>query len=213
MAMHDFIEKQALSLTNRILKRSFDFTVSLIALALCGWLIVIVFIIASIDTRRNGFFTQVRIGQFGKPFKVIKIRTMRDIEGINTVVTTGHDPRITRIGRILRLSKLDELPQLLNVINGQMSFVGPRPDIPRFADELNGEDRLILSVRPGITGPASLKWRDEELLLMEQDNPEKYNQEVVYPNKTKLNVEYVKNYSFRKDLLFIWYTLFKSGPV
>uniref|UniRef100_UPI0025BFCAE4 sugar transferase n=1 Tax=Aquisalimonas sp. TaxID=1872621 RepID=UPI0025BFCAE4 len=101
---------------------------------------------------------------------------------------------------------LDELPQLINVLKGDMSFVGPRPDVPAFADTLAGEDRIILSVRPGITGPATLKYRDEETLLAEADDPEAYNSEVIYPDKVRINREYV-HWSFWRDLLDIWRTV------
>jgi lipopolysaccharide/colanic/teichoic acid biosynthesis glycosyltransferase len=141
-------------------------------------------------------------------FKVIKLRTMRNIASINTTVTSLNDPRITPLGHFLRKTKIDELPQLINVFLGQMSFVGPRPDVPGFADRLMGEDRIILSVRPGITGPATLKYREEEELLAGQDNPEKYNDEIIFPDKVRLNREYVANYSFWKDIQYIYQTIF-----
>jgi lipopolysaccharide/colanic/teichoic acid biosynthesis glycosyltransferase len=155
------------------------------------------------NTGQNGFFTQVRIGRFGKPFKLIKIRTMRDVENLNTTVTTSNDVRITRLGRFLRKTKVDELPQLVNVLLGQMSFVGPRPDVPGFADKLSNDDRVILSIRPGITGPASLKYRGEEELLASVKDPEKYNREIIYPDKVRENKAYIKNYSFLNDIRYI----------
>ncbi|MGM0760450.1 MAG: sugar transferase, partial [Thermodesulfobacteriota bacterium] len=103
--------------------------------------------------------------------------------------------------------KIDALPQLINALKGDMSFVGPRPDVPGYADLLEGEDRVILSVRPGITGPATLHYRDEEALLAEQDDPEAYNRDVIWPDKVRLNREYVENWSFRKDLQYIWQTV------
>ncbi len=172
------------------------------------WLILIAFILATIDTRKNGFFIQERVGKDGKLFRVIKIRTMRDMPHIDTSVTKEDDPRITYLGRFWRKTKIDELPQLINVLLGQMSFVGPRPDVPGFADQLTGEDRIILTVRPGITGPATLKFRDEEKLLAQQKDPEKYNREVIWPEKVRLNREYVENYSFWQDLKCIWQTIF-----
>jgi lipopolysaccharide/colanic/teichoic acid biosynthesis glycosyltransferase len=128
---------------------------------------------------------------------------MRSVGGPSTSVTTQRDPRITALGRIFRRTKLDELPQLINVLLGHMSIVGPRPDVPGFADRLRGRDRIILEVRPGITGPATLRYRDEEELLALQNDPERYNQEVLYPGKVRLNRWYVENYSFRADLCFI----------
>jgi len=178
-------------------------------LALTGWIIILAYIAASIDTNRNGFFTQERIGKGGMPFKVIKIRTMRDIPYFNTMVTALNDPRITPLGRFLRKTKIDELPQLINIFLGQMGFVGPRPDVAGYADKLMGEDRVILSVRPGITGPATLKYRREEELLADQGDPEKYNDEVIFPDKVRLNREYVVNYSFWKDIIYIYRTVFR----
>jgi len=192
----------------RILKRLFDFMGALVGLLLLWWLILIAFILASIDTRQSGFFTQQRVGKDGKLFRVIKIRTMRDLPHIDTTVTQESDPRITRLGRFWRKTKIDELPQLINVLLGQMSFVGPRPDVPGFADQLEGEDRIILTIRPGITGPATLKFRDEEKLLAQQDDPEAYNREVIWPEKVRLNREYIENYSLWRDLQYIWQTIF-----
>ena len=198
----------ALNLEQRIVKRGFDITFSLIGLVLFGWLIFIAFLLSSIETRQNGFFIQERVGKDGKLFRVIKIRTMRDIPNVNTTVTRENDPRITRLGRFWRKTKIDELPQLINVLLGQMSFVGPRPDVPGFADQLTGPDRIILTVRPGITGPATLRFRNEEQLLAQQDDPEAYNREVIWPEKVRLNREYVENYSFRQDIKYIFQTLF-----
>ncbi|MFB4202409.1 sugar transferase [Arhodomonas sp. KWT2] len=172
-----------------------------------GWLIVLAWLAATVDTRANGFFTQDRVGRHGRVFRVVKIRTMRPSRTVDTTVTTRDDPRITSLGRSLRRTKIDELPQLWNVLLGHMSFVGPRPDVPGYADVLKGADRVILSVRPGITGPATLKYRDEEMLLAAQEDPEAYNREVIYPDKVRLNREYVENWSFRSDLRYIWWTV------
>lgn len=193
-------------------KRIFDICCSFVGLAFLWWLILLAFVISTIDTRQNGFFTQTRVGRNGKIFKVIKTRTMRQVEGVNTTVTAKMDPRITRMGAILRKTKIDELPQLINVLLGHMSFVGPRPDVPGFADRLPEEDRtIILSVRPGITGPATIKYRSEEEILASVDDPETYNQEVIYPDKVRINKEYVENYSFINDLRYIWATVFGVG--
>lgn len=199
---------KGLSLFHRFLKRSFDILASAFGLILTGWIIVLAYIAASIDTRKGGFFTQQRIGKSGISFKVMKIRSMRNIPSIHTTVTASNDLRITPLGRFFRKTKIDELPQLINVFLGQMSLVGPRPDVPGFADKLTGEDRIILSVRPGITGPATLEYRKEEELLEGQDDPEKYNNEVIFPDKVRLNREYVLNYRFWKDLKYIWQTIF-----
>jgi lipopolysaccharide/colanic/teichoic acid biosynthesis glycosyltransferase len=192
---------------DKVIKRGFDVLGAAIGLLTTGWFIVITWLLATLDTRQNGFFMQARVGKDGKLFNVIKIRTMRSMEGIQTNVTCATDPRITRLGSFLRQWKIDELPQLWNVLIGRMSFVGPRPDVPGFADKLTEEDRIILSIRPGITGPATLKYRDEEDLLARQTDPDCYNDEVIWPDKVRLNLEYVRQYSFWKDLGYIWQTI------
>ncbi|MEX2359664.1 MAG: sugar transferase [Gammaproteobacteria bacterium] len=190
------------------MKRTFDIVFALIGIAATHWIIGIAWLAATIDTRMNGFFTQTRAGRDGRPFRIIKIRTMRRLPGRVMTVTASDDPRITKLGRFFRKTKIDELPQLFNVLVGHMSFVGPRPDVPEYAASLTGGDRIILSVRPGLTGPATLKYRNEEALLAEQQDPQRYNDEVIYPEKVKLNRAYVENYSFSKDLKYIWQTVF-----
>ena len=194
-------------------KRVFDFSLGLLGLILVGWLIWLLALLARLDTGQSGFFRQERIGYEGKPFQVIKIRTMRPVEGVTTTVTHAKDSRITGIGGFLRRTKLDELPQLISIVRGEMSFVGPRPDVPGFADRLQGHDRLLLTVRPGMTGPATLKYRHEEALLAEQVDPDLFNREVLFPEKVKVNVAYVENWSFKKDLLYIWKTVTGSSEV
>ncbi|MED4979327.1 sugar transferase [Geobacillus stearothermophilus] len=200
--------KQGLSLFDKFIKRSFDLVFSLLGLIFFSWLIILAFVIASIETKSNGFFIQKRVGKDGKIFNVIKIKTMKPVKGLNSTVTTSNDLRITKSGKFFRKTKIDELPQLINVLLGQMSFVGPRPDVPGYADKLVGEDRIILSVRPGITGPATIKYRNEEELLARVEDPEKYNKEVIYPDKVRINKEYVQNYSFWKDIMYIIKTIF-----
>lgn len=198
---------KGLSPRQKYIKRSFDIILSIIGLGLFWWVIMICFVLSSIDTRKNGFFTQKRVGKHGRCFKVIKLRTMRDSVGINTTVTTKDDVRITLLGSIFRKFKLDELPQLINVLLGHMSFVGPRPDVPGYADKLQGDDLLVLSVAPGITGPATLKYRNEEEILSLQPNPIQYNEEVIFPDKVKINRSYVEEYSFFKDIRYILQTV------
>jgi len=185
------------------LKRFFDIALSLFGIFIFSPVILIAWIVASIDTRSNGFFCQKRIGKNGDSFTLYKIRTMYQNLNTSNHVTVASDPRISNIGAFLRKLKIDELPQLFNVLVGQMSFVGPRPDVDGYANKLKGADRLILSVRPGITGPASIKYRNEELILQEKDDPKKYNDEVIWPDKVKINISYVKNWSFYKDLIYI----------
>jgi lipopolysaccharide/colanic/teichoic acid biosynthesis glycosyltransferase len=201
-------KKIGLGPAQRFVKRAFDLSGSAIGLVLTCWIMFPSWVAASIDTRKNGFFTQPRVGRNGRIFHVIKIRTMRDIPGCDTTVTTKTDRRITRLGQFWRRTKIDELPQLINVLKGDMSFVGPRPDVPGYADRLEGEDRIVLSVRPGITGPATLKYRDEEELLAAQDDPERFNDKVIWPDKVRLNRGYVENWSFWGDLGYIWETIF-----
>jgi len=200
-------EKKGPSPWQGFLKRSFDVIGALVGLTLTWWIILIAYLAAWIDTGKSGFFRQERVGKEGSRFKTIKIRTMRDIPGFDTNVSSLDDPRITRLGGNFRKYKIDELPQLVNVLLGDMSFVGPRPDVPGYADRLKGEDSVILKVRPGITGPATLKYRNEEELLMQQKDPEKYNDEVIYPDKVNINREYIENYSFVSDLRYILETV------
>lgn len=196
-----------LSRTQAATKRGFDVLGASLGLLLTWWLVVFAWLVATIDTRQNGFFTQYRIGRYGRLFRVIKIRTMRNVSGVDTTVTARGDPRITPLGRLLRKAKIDELPQLINVLRGDMSFVGPRPDVPGYADRLTGEDRVILSIRPGITGPATLKYRDEEVILAGHADPEAYNRDVIFPDKVRLNREYIENWNLPADIRYIWQTI------
>jgi len=189
------------------IKRSFDILLSLILLLFFWWLIFAGFIVSTISTKKNGLFLQKRVGQYGKIFTVIKLRTMRNVNNIDTTITAQNDVRITKAGAFLRRTKIDELPQLINVLLGDMSFVGPRPDVPGYADKLEGDDRIILTIKPGITGPATLKYKNEEELLAKQSDPQKYNDEVLYPDKVKINKEYIQNYSFWKDIKYIYKTI------
>lgn len=155
------------------------------------------------------FFIQKRIGLNGKEFKMIKFRTMKTDHGGNSISILGEN-RITPLGSSLRKYKLDELPELINVLKGDMSFVGPRPDVPGYADKLEGEDRLILKLRPGITGPASLKYANEEEILATVPDPVKYNDEVIFPDKVRINLEYYYTRSFIGDLKIIWRTVVRK---
>lgn len=196
---------EPLSPRQRMVKRGFDLTVAVLGLLLTWPLIVAAWMVATIDTRANGLFRQLRIGRYGEPFEVLKIRTMRNVGG--TTVTAADDVRITRSGAVLRRLKIDELPQLINVLRGDMSIVGPRPDVPGFADVLVDADRVILTVRPGITGPAALAYRHEEQLLARVDDPERYNREVIWPDKVRINREYLESWSLAADLASLRTTL------
>lgn len=152
------------------------------------------------------FFKQKRVGRNGNLFTMYKFRSMTVGHGGSSVSVAG-ESRITPLGAKLRHYKLDELPELWNVLIGDMSFVGPRPDVPGYADQLKGESREILKLRPGITGPASLKYRNEEDILALQSDPQKYNDEVIFPDKVRLNLYYLHHYSFFKDIQLIFSTV------
>jgi lipopolysaccharide/colanic/teichoic acid biosynthesis glycosyltransferase len=180
-----------------VYKRIFDLIFSLIALILFGWIILLCILISTLDTKSIGVFTQERIGQHGKIFTIFKIKTMND--RLKT---------ISMFGKFLRKSKLDELPQLFNIINGDMSVVGPRPDIPGYYDLLEGENRKILELKPGLTSEASIKYRNEEELLQSAINSKQYNDEIIFPDKVKMNLNYYYNYNLLIDLKIILKTIF-----
>lgn len=181
-------------------KRLFDVLLVIFLIPFLIVPIIVLIVVATIDTKRYGVFTQKRVGQHGKLFKIYKIRTLK--EGIHRL---GHlDKSATSFGKFLRKTKLDELPQLFNVLKGDMSFVGPRPDIQGFADELSDDDRIVLLVKPGVTGEATLKYKDEEKVLERQKDPEHYNRTIIWVDKVKINKNYVMNYSFYLDLKLIF---------
>ncbi|MHA6332442.1 sugar transferase [Qipengyuania sp. CAU 1752] len=191
-----------------LVKRLVDIVVSFLGLLFLGWLIAICWVIAAIETGSNGFFLQDRIGRHGAIFRIIKIKTMTNRGASDrSSVTTANSASITRSGKIIRRFKLDELPQLINVLKGEMSLVGPRPDIRGFADKLEGEDRIILTLRPGITGPASIKFRDEEYQLSRVADPEAHNRDVIWPAKVAINLDYARNFGFFSDLKYILQTI------
>jgi lipopolysaccharide/colanic/teichoic acid biosynthesis glycosyltransferase len=206
------------------LKRGFDFLAALFGLVALSWLILICWVLASIDTRSNGFFRQQRVGRHGRLFRIVKIKTMRtssrtgggghsaaNPSGTSAgTITVRGDDRVTRLGAFLRRFKLDEIPQLWNVLIGKMSMVGPRPDVQGYADQLQGEHRRLLELRPGITGPASLHFRNEEEMLAAADDPNAYNDEIIWPEKVRINLHYLDHYRFGTDLRLIWTTVFSS---
>jgi len=191
----------------KVIKRVFDSVFALLGIVLTFWIIVLAFIVASLETKSFGIFKQKRVGREGKLFTVYKIKTMKQVQGVEGTTTTACDPRITKSGKFFRDTKIDELPQLWNVLEGSMSFVGPRPDVEGYADQLMGEDRIILSVRPGITGPASLKYKNEEALLSAQSNPKEYNDTVIWPDKVLINKAYIETWSLQKDMGYIIKTI------
>ena len=194
-----------------LLKWLFDKLASLFGLLFLSPVLLVVAILIKVKMPGPILFCQKRVGQYGNLFTVYKFRSMtvkaeasvasRDSDA--TSIASTEQNRITPLGEKLRRYKLDELPELWNVLKGDMSFVGPRPDVPGYADQLQGEERDILKLKPGITGPASLKYRNEEELLASVDNPAQYNDEVIFPDKVKLNLYYLKHYSFIKDIQMI----------
>ena len=190
-----------------ILKWIFDRTVSFLGLLVLSPLLAVIALAIRL-TMPDGpvLFRQERVGKDGRLFTLVKFRTMSADAGGGPVSVKG-DARVTPLGARLRRCKLDELPELWNVLKGDMSFVGPRPDVPGYADALTGEDREILRFRPGITGPATLKYRNEETLLSSVEDPLRYNDEVIYPDKVRINRYYCSHCSFLEDIRIIMATL------
>lgn len=186
-----------------IQKYIFDRTIAFIGLITLSPILAATWILVRIKMPDGpAIFKQKRVGKDGKLFTMYKFRSMSAHHGGSSVSVAG-ESRITPLGAKLRKYKIDELPELWNVLIGDMSFVGPRPDVPGYADQLVGEDREILHLRPGITGPASLKYRNEEELLATQTNPQEYNDKVIYPDKVKINLYYLRHYSFVMDIKMI----------
>ncbi|MBL6657561.1 MAG: sugar transferase [Flavobacteriales bacterium] len=194
-----------------MVKRFFDFLSSFIGIVLLLPIFILIALAIKIGSDGPVLFKQKRVGRYAKTFFMVKFRTMVVQQDSASTVSVKGDKRITKVGAFLRKTKLDELPELWNVLIGQMSLVGPRPDVPGFADVLEGEDRKILELRPGITGPASLKYANEEQLLAKVDNPEKYNMDVIFPEKVRINLEYYYNQNFLLDIKIIFATIFRSN--
>ena len=191
-----------------IAKYIFDRVISFLALIVIWPLLLLTSVMIKVKMPGGPvFFSQERVGKDGKTFILYKFRTM-EIGHSGSSVSVAGESRITPFGAKLRKSKIDELPELWNVLIGDMSFVGPRPDVPGYADKLTGEDRDILMLRPGITGPASLKYRNEENLLALQENPQEYNDTIIYPDKVRINLYYLRHYSFAIDIKMIFCTIF-----
>lgn len=193
------------------MKILFDRFFALFGIVICMPLFIITFILILIKMPGGSpFFIQKRVGKDGKLFSMIKFRTMT-INHSGSSISVAGENRITPLGVKLRKYKIDELPELFNVLLGDMSFVGPRPDVPGYADKLQGENRKILELKPGITGPASLKYVNEEELLVTVDNPVKYNNEVIFPDKVRINLKYYHTKSFFGDIKIIVNTIFRTN--
>lgn len=190
-----------------LLKRLFDVFIAFTLWIALSPLFLLVAILIMLFVPGPVFFKQKRVGQGGELFTMVKFRTMLVGHAGSTVTVKGQE-RITPLGAVLRKYKLDELPELWNILKGDMSFVGPRPDVPGYADKLEGENRLILRLKPGLTGPASLKYAREEEILAAAGDPQKYNDEVIWPDKVKINLDYYHKRSFYEDLLIILRTVF-----
>jgi lipopolysaccharide/colanic/teichoic acid biosynthesis glycosyltransferase len=191
-----------------VTKRLFDVAASAIGL-LCVWpLFLLVAVLIKTDSRGPVFFIQERMGRRYRPFRILKFRTMsEDAPMRGRSITCGDDPRITHVGRVLRATKIDELPQLINVIRGDMSLVGPRPELPRYVASFPDDYDEILTVRPGLTDLASIKFHDEAAILGRASHPEEMYLTQILPEKIALGKEYVRSYSFISDLLLILKTI------
>lgn len=191
-----------------LLKRAFDVVGSVVGLVALSPVILFLMVVVKLTSPGPALYCQVRIGRHGTPFEMLKLRSMRHSLGEEgSHITVAHDSRVTSFGALLRRYKLDELPQVWNVLKGEMSFVGPRPDVPGYADQLRGEARRLLELRPGITGPATLYFRYEEELLSEVVAPVEHNDQVLFPIKTRLNREYLDSWSFWRDLGYLLITI------
>lgn len=195
---------------NKMLKRGFDFIASLIGCIILMPIYILIAILIKIDSKGPVFFKQKRVGQYGKIFEILKYRTMVvDAEKIGKQITVGNDNRITKIGKFLRKYKLDELPQLFNVLKGDMSLVGPRPEVPKYVELYNDEEKKVLNVKPGITDFASIEYRDENEILGKVENPEEYYINVIMKHKLTLNLKYINNNNIFIDIKIILQTLLK----
>jgi len=189
-------------------KRLFDIAASAIGLLVLWPVFLVIAVLIKLEDGGPVFYRQERIGYKGRPFKIWKFRTMVvNADKLGKPLTVGRDPRITRVGYWLRKFKLDELPQLLNVLLGEMSLVGPRPEVPQYVALYTPEQRKVLDLVPGITDPASIKFANEAELLAEASNPEKFYIEHIMPTKIRLNMEYASHATLWSDILVILKTL------
>ena len=193
---------------NLFIKRLFDILASLFGILVMAIPMIIISLAIKLDSKGPVFFKQKRVKKNNKDFTILKFRTMVvDAPKLGMPITVGDDPRITKVGKFLRKTKLDEFPQLFNVLVGDMSFVGPRPEVRKYVDMYSDSDRDILKIRPGITDLASIKYRDESEILDKSDNPEKTYVEEIMPNKIELNKQYIENINLLNDIKIILQTL------
>ncbi len=190
-----------------VARRVFDAAVAGLGLLISSPVLLVAAVAIRLDSPGPAIFRQKRVGLNGAPFEILKFRTMRvDAEKVGAQLTVGADPRITNVGAFLRAWKIDELPQLANVVKGEMALVGPRPEVPRYVELYTPEQRRVLSVRPGITDPASIEFRNESELMAEQPDPERYYREVIMPRKVQLNLDYLARRSLGTDLGILFAT-------
>lgn len=195
---------------NQAVKRIFDFLFSFFGIIILSPIFIIVSIAIKLDSKGSILFLQKRVGRYGKEFNIYKFRTMvTDAEKLGKQITVGKDNRITRVGAFLRKFKIDELPQLFNVLKGDMSLVGPRPEVPKYVALYNEEQRKVLDIRPGITDMASLRYKDENDILGKVDNPEEYYINVIMKDKLNLNLEYIEKSNVFFDIYLILKTIIK----
>ncbi len=195
---------------NKIVKRIFDLICSTLGLIILSPVLIIIAIRIKMGSDGPVFFKQIRVGENNKEFEILKFRTMIvNAEKLGRQITVGNDNRITKIGAFLRKYKLDELPQLINVFKGEMSLVGPRPEVPRYVKLYNEEQRKVLAVKPGITDLASIRYRDENDLLGEVDNPDEFYINTIMPDKLALNLEYINKNNVFFDVYIIFKTIIK----
>jgi lipopolysaccharide/colanic/teichoic acid biosynthesis glycosyltransferase len=195
---------------NQLVKRIFDFLLSLFGIIILSPIFIIVSIAIKLDSKGSILFLQKRVGRYGKEFNIYKFRTMvTDAEKLGKQITVGKDNRITKVGAFLRKFKIDELPQLFNVLKGDMSLVGPRPEVPKYVALYNEEQRKVLDIRPGITDMASLRYKDENDILGKVDNPEEYYINVIMKDKLNLNLEYIEKSNVFFDIYLILKTIIK----
>ncbi len=195
---------------NKIVKRIFDFVCSILGIIILSPIFILLSIMIKTGSDGPVFFKQIRVGEDGKDFEILKFRTMVvDAEKLGKQITVGNDNRITKIGSFLRKYKLDELPQLINVFKGDMSLVGPRPEVPRYVNMYNEEQRKVLEVKPGITDLASIRYKDENALLGKAENPEEFYINTIMPDKLALNLEYINKSNVFFDIYIIVKTILK----
>ena len=192
------------------MKVIFDYFFATVGIFILMPLFIIIAICIKSTSKGPIFYHQERVGRNGIIFTIIKFRSMTAEHGDNNTITISGDLRVTPFGRFLRKYKLDELPELLNILKGEMSFVGPRPDLPGYADKLKGNNRKILELKPGITSKASLKYANEEEILSKKDNPINYNNKIIYPDKIKINLDYYYNHNLWIDIKIIFATIFRT---